>query len=252
MKIIRTKDYEEMSRRAANIIAAQMLMKPRCVLGLATGSTPIGVYQQLVEWHLRGDLDFSGVVSVNLDEYKGLAREDGQSYGHFMDEHLFHRVNINRDNTYLPDGMEGDSEKACRDYDRIIEAAGGIDLQLLGLGHNGHIGFNEPGDEFVRKTHCVDLAESTIRANQRFFGSYGEVPKQAYTVGIGAIMQARRILVVVSGQDKARIVREAFSGPVTPGVQASVLQLHPDVTVVADEAALSLTGQMEEPCGNGW
>lgn len=240
MRIIRAKDYEDMSRKAANIISAQIIMKPECVLGLATGSTPIGAYNCLVDWYQKGDLDFSGVTTVNLDEYKGLTRENDQSYYYFMHEHLFSKVNVDPKRTFLPDGTETDSEKACSDYNRIIAATGGVDLQLLGLGHNGHIGFNEPGEEFKGETHCVNLTESTIKANQRFFASIDEVPKQAYTMGIKTIMQARKILVVVSGEDKAAIVKEAFFGKITPQVQASVLQLHNDVVVVADEAALSL------------
>lgn len=240
MRIIKAKDYKDMSRKAANIISAQVIVKPNCVLGLATGSTPIGTYEQLVEWYQKGDLDFSEVTSVNLDEYKGLTRDNDQSYYYFMNDHLFSKVNINKDNTHLPDGTEPDSDKACTDYNKVIESVGGIDLQLLGLGHNGHIGFNEPADEFIPETHCVDLTPSTIEANKRFFASYDDVPKQAYTMGIKTIMLAKSVLVVVSGEDKAAIVRDAFFGPITPKVQASVLQLHPNVTVVADEAALSL------------
>lgn len=239
VKIIKAKDYDDMSRKAANIISAQVIMKPECVLGLATGSTPIGAYAQLVEWYQKGDLDFSGVTTVNLDEYKGLNKDNDQSYYYFMNHHLFSKVNIDPARTFLPDGTETDSEKACRDYNKIIEDVGGVDLQLLGLGHNGHIGFNEPGEEFVAQTHCVDLTESTIKANQRFFASIDEVPKQAYTMGIQTIMQAKKVLVVVSGADKAAIVKEAFFGKITPKVQASVLQLHRDVILVADEAALS-------------
>lgn len=240
MKIIRAKDYSDMSRKAANIISAQVIMKPNCVLGLATGSTPIGTYAQLVEWYQKGDLDFSEVTTVNLDEYKGLTRENDQSYYYFMNDNLFSKVNIKLERTFLPDGMEPDSDKACADYNRIIASVGGVDLQLLGLGHNGHIGFNEPGMAFEAETHCVNLTESTMKANQRFFASMDDVPRQAYTMGIKTIMQAKKILVVVSGADKAEIVKEAFFGPITPKVQASVLQLHNDVTIVADEAALSL------------
>lgn len=240
MKIIRAKDYNDMSRKAANIISAQVIMKPNCVLGLATGSTPIGTYAQLVEWYQKGDLDFSEVTTVNLDEYKGLTRENEQSYYYFMNDNLFSKVNIKLERTFLPDGMEPDSDKACSDYNRIIASVGGVDLQLLGLGHNGHIGFNEPGMAFEAETHCVNLTESTMKANQRFFSSADDVPKQAYTMGIKTIMQAKKILVVVSGEDKASILKEVLTGPITPKVQASVLQLHNDVTIVADEAALSL------------
>ncbi len=239
MKIIKAKDYKDMSRKAANIISAQIIMKPNCVLGLATGSTPIGTYEQLVEWYRKGDLDFSGVTTLNLDEYKGISKENEQSYYYFMRDKLFSKVNIDESRTFLPDGMEPDIEKACSDYNRIIASVGGIDLQLLGLGHNGHIGFNEPGMAFEAQTHCVDLTQSTMKANRRFFDSAEDMPHQAYTMGIKTIMQAKKILVVVSGEDKAEILRTAFFGPITPNVQASVLQLHNDVTVVADETALS-------------
>ncbi len=239
LRIYEAKDYEDMSRKAANIISAQIIMKPDCVLGLATGSTPVGAYHQLVEWYRKGDLDFSGVTTVNLDEYKGLPKDSEQSYYYFMNENLFDHVNIDKSRTFLPDGMEEDPEKACTRYNEIIHSLGGVDLQLLGLGHNGHIGFNEPGIAFEKETHCVDLTERTIKANMRFFVSEKDVPRQAYTMGIKTIMSAHRILVVVSGEEKAEIVRAAFFGPVTPAVPASILQLHNDVTIVADEAALS-------------
>ena len=240
MKIIKTKDYEHMSRVTANLLSAQVIMKPDCVLGLATGSTPVGAYKQLVQWFQKGDLDFSEVTSVNLDEYKGLSPEDDQSYRYFMNHNLFNHINIRKDHTFVPNGLEPDAEKACDDYNKIIHDLGGIDLQLLGLGNNGHIGFNEPSSSFEKETHCVDLTQSTIDANARFFSSLSEVPRQAYTMGIQTIMQAKKIVVAVSGQGKASIVKEAFFGPITPQVPASVLQLHSDVTVVGDEAALSM------------
>ena len=239
MKIYKAKDYKEMSRKAANIISAQVIMKPNCVLGLATGSTPIGTYDQLVEWYNKGDLDFSEVTTVNLDEYKGLPRTNDQSYYYFMHQHLFDRVNIDPERTNVPNGMEPDAEKECGRYEELIRSLGGVDLQLLGLGHNGHIGFNEPGEAFEKETHCVDLTESTIEANKRFFASADDVPKQAYTMGIKSIMQAKKIIIVVSGKDKADIVKKAFLGPVTPEVPASVLQLHNDVTLVGDKEALA-------------
>ena len=239
MRIVETKDYDDMSRKAANIISAQVILKPDSVLGLATGSSPIGTYDQLVDWYDKGDLDFSQVRSVNLDEYRGLDRENDQSYYYFMHKHLFDRVNINVDNTNVPDGTEPDAEKECKRYEELIRSYGGVDLQLLGLGHNGHIGFNEPAASCAPETHCVDLTESTIEANKRFFASADDVPRQAYTMGIGTIMRARKILVVVSGEDKAEIVAKAFFGEVTPEVPASILQFHPDVTIVADAAALS-------------
>lgn len=239
MKIYKAKDYKDMSRKAANIISAQVIMKPNCVLGLATGSTPIGTYAQLVEWYNKGDLDFSEVTTVNLDEYKGLPRTNDQSYYYFMHQHLFDRVNIDPERTNVPNGMEPDAEKECGRYEELIRSLGGVDLQLLGLGHNGHIGFNEPGEAFEKETHCVDLTESTIEANKRFFASAEDVPKQAYTMGIKTIMQAKKILVVVNGEAKADIVERAFFGPVTPEVPASILQMHNDVTLVGDEAALA-------------
>lgn len=239
MKIYKAKDYKDMSRKAANIISAQVIMKPNCVLGLTTGSTPIGTYDQLVEWYNKGDLDFSEVTTVNLDEYKGLPRTNDQSYYYFMHQHLFDRVNIDPERTNVPNGMEPDAEKECGRYEELIRSLGGVDLQLLGLGHNGHIGFNEPGEAFEKETHCVDLTESTIEANKRFFASADDVPKQAYTMGIKTIMQAKKILIVVNGENKADIVERAFFGPVTPEVPASILQLHNDVTLVGDEEALA-------------
>ena len=240
MKIIRTKDYGEMSRKAAGIISAQVIMKPDCVLGLATGSSPEGTYEKLVEWYNQGDLDFGDVTTVNLDEYRGLPQENDQSYYCFLHSHLFDYVNINPDRTFLPDGMNEDPDAECARYEEVIRATGGVDLQLLGLGRNGHIGFNEPGECFEKGTHCVDLHPSTIEANKRFFASADDVPKQAYSMGIQTIMNAKKILVVVSGEDKAEAVKNCFFGPVTPKVPGSILQMHPDVTVVADEAALSL------------
>ena len=229
----------DMSRKAANIISAQVIMKPSCVLGLATGSTPIGTYRQLIEWYEKGDLDFAHVTSVNLDEYKGLSGDNDQSYRYFMNHNFFSHINIPMERTFVPNGLEKNSDAACAAYNEIIRSCGGIDLQLLGLGHNGHIGFNEPGEAFEKETHCVDLTESTIEANKRFFEKEEDVPRQAYTMGIKNIMQARKILLVVSGEDKADILAQVLEGPITPQVPASILQLHNDVTVVADEAALS-------------
>ncbi len=240
MIVYRTKDYKDMSRKAANIISAQIIMKPNCVLGLATGSTPIGAYQQLVEWYHKGDIDFSLVRTVNLDEYKGLSEDNQQSYRYFMNHNLFNHVNIDINNTYMPNGMAKDDDAECERYTEIIKALGGIDLQLLGLGHNGHIGFNEPNNAFDMETHCVALTQSTIEANSRLFENADEVPRYAYTMGIKTIMQAKKILIVVSGEDKAEVVKRAFTGDVTPSVPVSILQMHKDVILVGDEAALSL------------
>ena len=239
MRIFVTEDYAEMSRKAANIISAQLILKPNSILGLATGSTPIGTYDQLVEWYEKGDLDFSECITVNLDEYKGLGAESEQSYIHFMREHLFNRVNIKSENTHLPNGLISDSDKACNEYNELLERLGEQDLQLLGLGRNGHIGFNEPDEIFDKDVHCVSLTNSTIEANKRFFEAGEEVPKYAYTMGIRSILRSKKILMIASGEDKADAVHKAFFGPVTPLVPASILQLHDDVTLVADKAAYS-------------
>ena len=232
MRVIETKSYAELSRKAANLISAQVLSKPDSVLGLATGSTPIGTYKQLIEWYEKGDLDFSEVKSINLDEYVGLTGDHDQSYRYFMNTNLFNHVNIDKAKTNVPSGVAEDLEAECARYDALIESMGGIDLQLLGIGHNGHIGFNEPADSFVAPTHVVELGETTINANARFFSSADEVPKKAVTMGIKAIMQAKKVLLIANGPDKKAIVEKALYGPVTPEVPASILQFHPDLTVV--------------------
>jgi len=239
MQLIKAKDYDDMSRKAANIVSAQILMKPDSVLGLATGSSPIGLYNILAERYEKGDLDFSKIKTVNLDEYKGLGGDHPQSYRYFMNKYLFNRVNIPIKNTHVPNGLEEDSEKAIADYIKIIHSMGGIDLQLLGIGNNGHIGFNEPGTPFELEVTCVNLTDDTIEANKRFFDKKEDVPKQAYTMGIKAIMHAKKILLVVSGEKKAKAIAKTIYGPVTPDVPASILQLHNDVTIVGDEAAFS-------------
>ena len=239
MRIIRAKDYDEMSRKAANVIAAQVIAKPDGVLGLATGGTPVGTYAQLVEWYKRGDLDFSEITTVNLDEYRGLPRTNEQSYWYFMHDNLFNHVNIKPESIFLPNGENLDAEAACAEYNEILHRVGPVDLQLLGIGTDGHIGFNEPASEFPLETHCVDLEESTIEDNKRFFANKDEVPRQAYTMGIKTIMQAKKVLMVANGKNKAEIIKKAFFGPVTPEVPASILQMHPDFILVADEDALS-------------
>ncbi len=239
MKFYQAENYEGMSLKAAQIIAKQVKDDPECVLGLATGSTPVGTYQQLVKWCAEGEISFKSVHSVNLDEYVGLAPEHEQSYRYFMQTNLFDHVDIVKENTNVPQGLAEDPEQECVRYNKVIADLGGIDLQLLGLGHNGHIAFNEPGNGFELETHTVDLTESTIEANKRFFESADEVPRRAFTMGIKNIMNARSILMVVNGEAKAEIVCRAFTGPVTTEVPASVLQLHPNVTVVGDKAAMS-------------
>lgn len=242
MRIIRAKDYRDASRKAANIISAQVILKPDSVLGLATGSSPIGIYQQLIKWYEKGDVDFSQVKAVNLDEYVGLPADHDQSYAYFMRHNLFDHINIDLNHTNIPNGMDPDAQRECKRYDELLHSMGGVDLQLLGLGGNGHIGFNEPCDEFIKGTHCVELTQGTIDANSRFFENESLVPRKAYTMGILDIMQAHRVVMIVSGENKAQAVLDSFCGPVTPKVPASILQLHPDFTLVADEAAMSLVG----------
>ena len=246
MKIYAAKDYNDLSRKAANIISAQVILKPNAVLGLATGSTPVGAYKQMIEWHKKGDLDFSRVRSVNLDEYKGLSGDHDQSYRYFMNHNLFDHVNIDKANTNVPNGLAEDPAAECRRYDQVIRDMGGIDLQLLGIGGNGHIGFNEPCDVFEKGTHVVTLTEETRRSNARFFSSIDEVPTHALTMGIQGIMSAGKILLLASGEAKAKAVYDSCFGPVVPGVPASVLQLHRDVIVIADEAALTLVRENEK------
>lgn len=232
MRFITVDTYQKMSRQAANIISAQVIIKPNCVLGLATGSSPVGTYRQLIDWYQKGDIDFSEVTSVNLDEYVGLDGENDQSYRYFMNSNLFNSVNINPDRTFVPNGKAKDLNKECADYDERIKALGGIDLQLLGIGLDGHIGFNEPDSCFVKGTHVVELHESTIRANSRFFEHEEDVPRSAVTMGMLSIMQAKKVLLIANGAGKRDILERAFSGPITPEIPASILQLHPDLTVI--------------------
>lgn len=239
MKIIEAKDYGDMSRKAANVISAQVILFPQSILGLATGSTPLGIYKQLVDWYNKGDVDFSRVRSFNLDEYCGLPMNHQQSYHYYMHHYLFRHINIKAENIHIPNGLATDIQKECEQYDKMITQLGGIDLQLLGLGNTGHIGFNEPGESFNKMTHKATLTQTTIQANSRFFTDIKEVPKHAITMGIKAIMQAKKILLVVSGSNKADILERALFGPVTPEIPGSILQLHPDVTVVADKDALT-------------
>lgn len=229
-----------MSRQAANIISAQVILKPDSILGLATGSSPIGIYHQLIKWYEKGDIDFSRVSTVNLDEYVGLSPDHDQSYAYFMRTNFFDHINADPARLHIPSGIAADGEAECARYDALIRSFGGIDLQLLGLGPNGHIGFNEPSDVFEKGTHKVALTEATIQANKRFFADEKDVPRYAYTMGICDILQAKRVVMIVSGESKAQILKDAFFGPVTPRIPASILQLHTDFTLVADEAALSL------------
>ena len=240
MVIYEGNSYEEISERAAQIIASELLVKPNAVLGLATGSSPVGMYENLVRWNREGTVDFSGVTTVNLDEYKGLGPEDDQGYRYFMNTHLFDHVNIKKENTYVPDGLELDSDKACAAYESLLERVGKRDIQVLGLGGNGHIGFNEPDTKFCKGTHCVRLAESTIAANARFFDKPEDVPTEAYSMGVKGILEARKILMVVSGEQKAKALCDIAYGPITPEVPGSILQLHEQVIVLADPEAMAV------------
>ena len=250
MKLIKTKNYQEMSRTAANIVSAQIILFPKSVIGLATGSTPIGMYRQLAEWNYKGDLDFSKVKTFNLDEYIGLPKDHDTSYFWFMRHNFFNHINIDLINTYLPDGLAEDVEKECQNYEENIRNSGGIDLQVLGLGHNGHIGFNEPDSVFKKNTHIAVLTERTISANARFFENPEQMPKTAITMGMGTIMQAKRIIMMCSGEEKSPTLRSALLGDIDPLLPASILQLHTNVTVVADEAALRFI-DLDELSANG-
>lgn len=240
MIIIKIQDYSEMSRKAAQIIAAQVKAKPDSVLGLATGSTPVGTYQELIRYHEEDGLSFNKVTTVNLDEYYGLAPSHEQSYHRFMQETLFDHIDILPENTNIPDGLASDPYSYGKEYDKLIVSLGGIDLQLLGIGSNGHIAFNEPGRFFSAQTRLVDLNQHTIEDNARFFGSKDEVPHQAITMGMKSILGAKRILILASGAGKAKAVKDMVEGQIDPMVPASILQLHSDVTLIADQPALSL------------
>ncbi len=240
MRIIVTKDYESMSKRAANMVAAALKEKPNLVLGLATGGTPIGMYQVLIELYKAGQVDFCQMTTFNLDEYCGLSPEHPQSYHYYMNHNLFSHINMKPKRINIPDGTSGNMEDECLRYEDAMQQAGGIDLQILGIGVNGHIGFNEPGAPFGGKTGVVELTESTIEANARFFESSEEVPRRAISMGIKSIMRARRIILLASGNNKAEAVFHAALGPVTPDLPASALQLHPDATMILDKEAAAL------------
>lgn len=240
MQIVSCVDYADMSRKAARIIASQVTLKPHCVLGLATGSTPIGTYKELIRFHLEEELDFSNVTTVNLDEYYGLSPEHEQSYRYFMRQNLFDHINIPPENTHIPDGLTRDVARTCAEYDSMVSSLGGTDIQLLGIGDNGHIAFNEPHSFFFAQTHLVDLDEDTIKANARFFASEADVPRQAITMGMRSIFSAKLILLLASGPNKASAIAKMIKGPIDPQLPASILQLHPNVVVIAEKEALAL------------
>lgn len=237
MKIVIVDSAEEMGNRAADVFEAMIHAKPDCVLGLATGSTPLPLYRELIAREKAGRISFENVRTANLDEYKGLHPDHPQSYRRFMQENLFDHISIKPENTIVPMGMTNDPETMCRLYEEKIAAWGGIDLQLLGIGHDGHVGFNEPEETFPDDTHEVHLTPMTREANKRFFDSIDEVPTAAFTMGIGTIMSARKIVMIITGADKADIAYDALKGPVTPKVPASILQFHSDLTVIIDRAA---------------
>ena len=237
MKVYVEKNYDEVSKRAAEIVADQINKKKDSVLGLATGSSPIGLYDILVDKYNAGQLSFKDITTVNLDEYVGLEGTNENSYRYFMNQHLFSKVDINIANTHVPNGIAEDGKEECINYEKMIDSLGGVDMQVLGLGENGHIGFNEPGTSFDATTHIVDLTESTIKANSRLFDNVDDVPKQAYSMGIKTIMSAKKIVLIVTGSQKADALAKVLNGPVSTEVPGSILQNHPDVTVICDEAA---------------
>lgn len=238
MEVIEVNDYQELSKKGARFIADMLKQNPSCTLGLATGATPKGLYQNLIKMYENGSLDFTNVKTVNLDEYKGLSKDHIQSYNYYMHQNFFSNININESNVHLPDGTAENPKEECKRYDQVIQSLGGIDLQLLGIGQNGHIGFNEPSDCFSKGTYCVKLSESTKKANSRYFQNESFMPSYAFTMGIGSIMGAKQILLLASGKNKAAALKAMIEGPVTPKLPASILQFHPSVTIIADKEAL--------------
>ncbi|MEM2940278.1 MAG: glucosamine-6-phosphate deaminase [Thermoproteota archaeon] len=237
MRIVITRNYDEISQKAAKIIAEQIRGKPDSVLGLPTGSTPLGLYKELIRMHKEENLDFSKVTTFNLDEYCGLGPDHPQSYHYFMFNNFFNHVNVDLKKTHIPDGLAKDFKAYCMKYEEEIKEAGGIDLQLLGIGRNGHIGFNEPGSSLASRTRLAALSEETVRDNARFFQREEEVPRLVITMGCGTIMEAKKILLLASGSDKADAIAATVEGPITSQVPASILQMHPDATIIIDEEA---------------
>lgn len=240
MRLMVVENYEMLSRVAAEEFATVIKNKPNAILGLATGGSPIGMYKELIKKYNNKELDFSQVTTVNLDEYVGINSEHEQSYRYFMNENLFKHINIDINNTFVPNGLAKDLNMECKLYDRKIEELGGIDIQLLGVGNNGHIAFNEPDEELSAGTHVISLTENTVKANARFFNSIDEVPRKAITMGVGGIMKAKRIILIANGEGKADAIKGLFSGKITTENPASMLQMHRDVTVIVDEEAAKL------------
>ncbi len=237
MKIIKVDNYNEMSRKAANILASQITLKSNSVLGLATGDTPLGMYKELVKLYNKQELDFAEVKTFNLDEYYGLPIKNSQSYYYFMMNNLFNHINVPPENINIPNGNTENADKECLTYENKITEAGGIDIQVLGIGVNGHIGFNEPDVNFEAKTHLVTLDKRTIESNSRFFKNKDEVPTKAISMGIGTIMSSKKIILLACGDSKADIISKTIKGKITPEVPASILQLHQDVTIIVDKDA---------------
>ena len=237
MRIIICENYEELSKRVAEFFVSQVMLKPDSILGLATGSTPVGLYQNLIKWNKAGRIDFSEVTSFNLDEYYPIAPDNNQSYRYFMNENLFDHINIDKSRTYVPNGLAADPDSECEKYEELIDEKGGIDLQLLGIGRNGHIGFDEPDGELNAKTHITELTESTIEANSRFFDDISKVPKKALTMGMGTILKSKKILMLISGKEKHEVLSQLLSDDVTTSNPATLLKVHPDVVVICDKAA---------------
>ena len=237
MRVIVCDTYEKMSETGAKLIASQVMLKPDSVLGLATGSTPIGLYENLVKMNKSGEIDFSNVTTFNLDEYYPISPENDQSYHYFMYKHLFDHININTENTHIPNGLTKTPDVECENYENMIEEAGGIDLQLLGIGQNGHIGFNEPDNNLNTSTHVTDLTESTIKANSRFFNDISEVPVKALTMGISTILKSRKIILLASGKNKHAVVKELLTDDINTTVPATMLKVHPDVVLICDREA---------------
>lgn len=240
MRLIVVDNYEAMSRKAANMVAAQILLKPESVLGLATGSTPLMTYQFLIKLYKDETINLDGVTTFNLDEYVGISKGNENSYHYYMEENFFKYVNIKSENQHIPDGNATNLEAECFSYEKKIKSKGGIDFQVLGIGNNGHIGFNEPDLKFEAVTHPINLDDETIKANSRFFESEAEVPKKAITMGVRTIMNSRKVILLANGQNKTETIYKAIYGKIDPHLPASILQLHPDVTFILDREAASL------------
>lgn len=240
MKLIVVNNYEELSKVAAKEFSKIIKEKENAVLGLATGGSPVGMYKELIRMYEQKELNFSKTTTVNLDEYIGLNPEHNQSYRYFMNNNLFNHINIDKSNTFVPNGLAEDLEAQCKEYDQKISELGGIDIQLLGVGNNGHIAFNEPNSELSSGTHIISLTDNTIEANARFFDNIDDVPRKAITMGVGGIMKAKKIILIASGESKAEAIKGIFSGKITTANPATMLQMHRDVTVIVDEAAAKL------------